>query len=246
MPGSPLVKVIRPDWPVAANVRAFTTTRIGGYSSGPWGQLNLGGSCGDDRGHVRQNRDLLQSLLPSPLRWLKQVHGNRVVNRNELDGTEIEADAMTSQQAGHVCAILTADCLPVLFCNRNGTEVAASHAGWRGLAGGVLDATVSAMDSAPAELMAWLGPAIGPEIYEVGEEVYASFKTLDSENSCAFKPRGDRWLADLYMLARLALARVGVEHVTGGDYCTYSEPEKFFSYRRDGVTGRMASVIWLE
>ena len=245
-PDLPSIEVIRPDWPVPANVRAFTTTRIGGFSQGQWGQLNLGTSCGDDPGHVRQNQELLQSLLPSGPRWLKQVHGNRVLNWNEADAAEPEADAVTSHQARQVCAILTADCLPVLFCNREGTQVAASHAGWRGLAGGVLEATISALACAPGDLMAWLGPAIGPGVYKVGVEVYESFMSLDSENAGAFKPSGNRRLADLYKLARLALARAGVEQVSGGRYCTYSEPDKFFSYRRDSVTGRMASIIWLQ
>jgi hypothetical protein len=242
----PSIEVIRPDWLVPSNVQAFSTTRMGGFSQGQWGQLNLGDSCGDDPDHVRKNRDLLQSLLPSEPRWLRQVHGNRVLNWSKADGDRPEADAITSNQARQVCAIMTADCLPVLFCNRNGTEVAASHAGWRGLASGVLEATVSTLACAPGELMAWLGPAIGPGVYEVGAEVYETFMTMDSDHAGSFKPSGDRWLADLYSIARQVLASAGVGRVSGGRYCTYSEPGRFFSYRRDGVTGRMASVIWLE
>ena len=240
------IKLIRADWPAPANVRAFTTTRVGGFSRGKWGTLNLGDSCGDDPGNVRKNRDLLQSLVPSKLRWVSQVHGVRVIGLDEHNSVGLEADAMTSRKSGQVCAVLTADCLPVLFCNTTATKIAASHAGWRGLADGVLEATVLAMECAPGELMAWLGPAIGPGVYEVGAEVYESFMMLDAENASAFKPFGDRWLADLYGLARLALARVGVNQVSGGQYCTYSAPDKFFSYRRDGITGRMASVIWLD
>jgi YfiH family protein len=243
---SPSIDVIRPDWPAPANVRAFTTTRNEGFSRGPWARLNLGNSCGDDPDHVSRNRDLLQSLLPSELRYLNQVHGNRVVDWDEASSAQSGADAITSHLTGQVCTVLTADCLPVLFCDRAGTKIAASHAGWRGLAGGVLEATVSAMGCEPAGLMAWLGPAIGPRAFEVGEEVYDAFMALDTENAKAFKPCGDRWLANLYKLARLVLSRAGVEQVSGGRFCTYSESDKFFSYRRDGVTGRMASVIWLE
>ena len=239
-------KVIQPDWSAHANVRAFTTTRNGGFSQGQWNGLNLGNNCGDDPNHVKQNRKLLRTQLPCKPHWLKQVHGKRVITWDDRSSSEPEADAITSNQAGQVCAVLTADCLPVLFCNKSGTKIAASHAGWRGLAEGVLEATVSAMDCDPGELMAWLGPAIGPQAFEVGRDVFDAFINLNTENSTAFKPHGDRWLADLYELARLALARTGIEQVSGGQHCTYSEPDKFFSYRRDGVTGRMASVIWLD
>jgi len=238
--------VIQPDWPAPANVRAFTTTRNGGFSKGQWSELNLGDHCGDDPNHVNQNRALLRSLLPCEPLWLKQVHGKKVISRDNGIDSEPEADAIFSKQTGQVCGVLTADCLPVLFCNKAGTKVAAAHAGWRGLAEGVLQTTVSAMDCDPCDLMAWLGPAIGPQAFEVGRDVYDSFINLDTENATAFKPHGDRWLADLYELARLALARTGVEQVSGGQYCTYSEPDSFFSYRRDGVTGRMATVIWLD
>jgi YfiH family protein len=238
--------LIRPEWPAAPNVRAFTTTRNGGYSLGQWSSLNLGLNCGDDPNHVKQNREVLETLLPSEPRWLRQVHGNSVITCEEHRDHRSEADAITSDQTGQVCAILTADCLPVLFSTRAGTKIAATHAGWRGLAAGVLEATVLALDSKPVELMAWLGPAIGPRAYEVGKDVYESFVQLDAENSTAFKPHGDRWLADLYGLARLALARAGVEQVSGGQYCTYRQQDKFFSFRRDGITGRMATFIWME
>ena len=238
--------LIRPEWPAAPNVRAFTTTRSGGFSRGQWSSLNLGVNCGDDPNHVEQNRAALRTLLPTEPRWLRQVHGNRVITFDEHRDREPEADAMTSDQTKQVCAVLTADCLPVLFCTRAGTKIAATHAGWRGLAAGVLEATILAMKSKPAELMAWLGPAIGPQAYEVGKDVFDSFVKQDAENSTAFKPHGDRWLADLYGLARLALARAGVEQVSGGQYCTFTEQDKYFSFRRDVETGRMATVIWLE
>jgi len=237
--------VIRPQWPAPGNVRAFTTTRSGGFSQGQWRELNLGDSCGDNPYHVKQNRELLQKLLPCEPQWLKQVHGKRVVNWGEGDSFEPGADAISSNQTGQVCAVLTADCLPVLFCNKSGSKVAASHAGWRGLAAGVLEATVSAMACDPGELMAWLGPAIGPRAFEVGRDVHEVFTNVDADNAIAFSVHGDRWLADLYKLARLVLARAGIKQVFGGQYCTWSEADRFFSYRRDGVTGRMASVIWL-
>jgi YfiH family protein len=173
------------------------------------------------------------------------VHGNRVVAWGENSESEPEADAIFSDQAGQVCAVLTADCLPVLFCNRAGTKVAACHAGWRGLAAGVLEATVLAMDCESAQLIAWLGPAIGPQTYKVGNEVYESFVNLNIDNTIAFRRHGNLWLADLYELARLALARAGIKQVSGGQHCTYTEQSRFFSYRRDGQTGRMASLIWL-
>ena len=238
--------IVHPNWPAPANVRAFTTTRKGGVSQGRWSSLNLGGQCGDEPDHVKQNLESFRALLPCEPPWLKQVHGKSVVTWDEARESESEADAIIGDRAGQVCAVLTADCLPVLFCNKAGTKVAASHAGWRGLAEGVLEATVSAMACDPRELMAWLGPAIGPQAFEVGRDVYDAFVNLDTENATAFKSHDDRWLADLYELARLALARIGVEQVSGGQYCTWSDPDKFFSYRRDGVTGRMASVIWLD
>jgi len=241
----PLHDLITPDWLAPGNVRAFSTTRKCGFSKGQWGQLNLGAHCGDNPEHVHQNRDLLQGLLPSCPRWLRQVHGTAVADWSDTYHPEIEADAIVSSQPGQVCAVLTADCLPVLFCNKAGTKVAAAHAGWRGLAAGVLESTVLAMDSDPSQLMAWMGPAIGPEAFEVGEDVFKEFTDLHPDNRIAFRPYNDRWLADIYELARMALLRVGVQQVYGGQYCTYSESKRFFSYRRDGVTGRMVSLIWL-
>jgi YfiH family protein len=242
----PGIELIKPDWPAPSNVRAFTTTRKGGFSQGPWSSFNLGMSCGDDPRHVEQNRASLLRLLPSEPRWLRQVHGTSVISWDQASDPEIKADAIFSNQPGQVCAVLTADCLPVLFCDKAGTQVAAAHAGWRGLAAGVLENTVRAMDCEPAELIAWMGPAIGPEAFEVGKDVYDAFADLSAENVIAFKPHRDRWLADLYQLARLALTRAGVSEVSEGDYCTYSDTGNFFSYRRDGISGRMASLTWLE
>jgi len=235
---------IKPDWPAPANVRAFSTTRNAGFSQSPWNSLNLGGNCGDDPQDVMKNRQLLETMLPSKPIWLRQVHGTHVVHLDAGEVTKTEGDAATTTTAGQVCAILTADCLPVLFCNKAGTKVAAAHAGWRGLANGVLEATIAEMDCQAHDLLAWLGPAIGPKAFEVRQDVFDVFTRVHSENADAFAPHKDRWLADLYELARLALARAGIKDISGGQYCTYTQQDEFFSYRRDGETGRMASVIW--
>lgn len=234
---------IHPDWPAPPNVRAFTTTRSGGVSTGPWASFNLGSRCGDSVNHVDQNRAGLEQELPARVRWLHQVHGTRVVKHTGEPHGEPEGDAAVTFEPGQICAVLTADCLPVLFCNRRGDRAGVAHAGWRGLAAGVLEATVKALDEAPSELLAWLGPAIGPDAYEVGVEVAGAFA---EEFPAGFKRRGDRYLLDLYKLARLKLAKAGVDRISGGGFCTLTESDRFFSYRRDGVTGRMASLVWLD
>ena len=234
---------IRPEWPAPTNVRALTTTRTGGYSKGMWSSLNLGLRCGDDSHTVRLNRKILERELPAPPQWLIQVHGDTVVEHQSIVDREEEGDALVARSTGQVCAVLTADCLPVFFCNDQGDCVAVAHAGWRGLAGGVLQATFAAMDEAPEHIMAWLGPAIGPAAYEVGGDVRQAF---DDNIAGCFEKSGDRWLFDLYGAARSTLGQCGIDRVYGGVFCTFSEPECFFSYRREGVTGRMASVIWLE
>ncbi len=237
-----------PDWPAPANVRAVSTTRLGGVSKPPYDSLNLGAAVADQPDHVRRNRELLQQQtgMPGSPRWLKQVHGTGVVAAHLLDDIT-EADASWTDQPGVPCAVLTADCLPVLFCDRAGTRIAAAHGGWRGLAAGVLEAAVNALDVEPAELLAWLGPAIGPETFEVGDDVRHRFIGLDPGASAAFKPSPDgRWLADLYRLARRRLNGLGVKDVRGGGLCTFSDAKRFYSYRRDGETGRMATVIWLQ
>ena len=238
---------ITPDWPAPANVQAFITTRNGGVSRGPRASLNLGYKAGDDPAAVAQNRTIVEALMPQTPRWLAQVHGQRVVDADTLCEVT-EADASVAQQRGTVCTIMIADCLPVLFCNRSGTRVAAAHAGWRGLAGGVLANTVTAMGNAgdkPEDLLAYIGPGIGPTAFEVGAEVYAAFTANDTDASAAFAPHTPgKWLADLFTLARRALARSGVKQVYGGGLCTYNDPQRFFSYRRDKLTGRMAAFIW--
>lgn len=248
-PEPALLAPILPDWPAPAQVRAYSTTRSGGVSAPPFDSLNLSFSSGDDPKCVTQNRARIMSALglPEPPRWLKQVHGTRVVDA-DLAADRPQADASTSDRPGVVLAVMTADCVPVLICDRIGRRVAAAHAGWRGLAAGVLESTVAATQCDPSELLAWLGPGIGPQAFEVGPEVREAFMAADAGAATAFRPGNeDRLLANLYMLARRRLERAGLEAVYGGDYCTYSDPERFFSYRREGRrSGRMGSFIWLE
>ncbi len=247
--------MIYPDWPAPARVKAVSTTRQGGVSRGPWAGLNLADHVGDDLQAVQENRHILHNTLnlsTQPM-WLRQVHGKRVVELDspdaEVAGMRVagsEADASVSRAPGRVCVVLTADCLPVLFCDRAGHCVAAAHAGWRGLASGVLESTVQAMGVDPGELLAWLGPAIGPQAFEVGDEVRSAFVSSHPQAAGAFSPSpGRRWLADLYRLARIRLTALGLSAIYGGDRCTFTEADAFYSYRREGVTGRMASLIWL-
>ena len=232
-------------WPAHARVRALQTTRAGGASDGCWASYNLGLHCGDDREAVLENRRRLEAILPAEPAWLRQVHGRNVVNWHEAK-QGAQADAVISDQPGQVCAVLTADCLPVLLADENGREIAAIHAGWRGLAAGIIDRTVNSMSSSSETLMAWLGPAISRRYFQVGEEVRAAFLRLDPNSECAFYADGDRWKADLYELARQQLRAAGVDAIHGGNYCTFGEPDRFYSYRRDRQTGRMASLIWLD
>ena len=236
--------MIVPDWPAPPHVKSLMTTRDSGVSGAPWGSFNLGDHVGDDMGHVAANRARLRQQLPSEPGWLKQVHSAKVV---ETGAGVPEADASFTRQTGIVSVVLTADCLPVLFCDRAGSVVAAAHAGWRGLADGVLEATVRVMNVQPGEILAWMGAAIGPQAFEVGEEVRQTFVAQHPEASTAFSQHAPgKWLADIYQLARIRLNHAGVQAVYGGGRCTFTETDSFFSYRRDGVTGRMASLIWLE
>ncbi|MDD5249896.1 MAG: peptidoglycan editing factor PgeF [Rhodocyclaceae bacterium] len=240
-----MLEFIVPDWPAPANVRAVSTTRGGGCSRGRYQSFNLADHVGDDAAAVAANRRLLRERLPVAPRWLRQVHGVRCVDA-ALCGDDVEADASFSRSGAQACAVLTADCLPLLLCDAAGTVVAAAHAGWRGLAAGVIEATAAALGR-PEDLMAWLGPAIGPRAFEVGDEVRAAFVRSDVGAAAAFAAHGEgKWLCDLYALARRRLQRLGVNRVYGGDSCSFTEGERFFSYRRDGATGRMASVIYLE
>lgn len=238
---------IFPDWPAPAGVAAAITTRRGGFSAAPFDTFNLGDHVGDDPENVSRNRTLLRHRLDLDLEpfWLHQVHGCTVADCGS-DDAPLEADASVSTTPGLACAVLTADCLPILLCNRSASRVAAVHAGWRGLAAGVVEAALDRFGEPGGEIIAWLGPAIGPQAFEVGAEVRERFMALDSGHREAFTPgRPGHWMADIYALARRILAGRRLGFVGGGDYCTVSDADRFFSYRRDGVTGRMASLVWL-
>ena len=242
------LKLVHPEWPAAAAVSAFSTTRLGGFSEGPWQSLNLGQHCGDDPGAVRANLTRLEEQLPFAPLWMRQVHGIHVLDDD--DGPEVqEADARVTSRRGMVLAVLTADCLPVLLSDRQGEVVGLAHAGWRGLAGGVIQATVARMGIQASRLLAWLGPAISGPAYQVGDEVRSAFAASPAASHsrllAAFTPDGARWRFDLYAAAREILTSLGVEAIYGGEFCTFTDSARFFSYRRDGVTGRMASLIWL-
>lgn len=237
--------LIVPDWLAPPSVNALQTTRRGGVSYAPYDSMNLGEHVGDNPLTVARNRELLNRRLPSEPVWLEQVHGTGVVNA-DMAGCRVRADACIARQRGSVCAVMTADCLPVLLCDTQGTVVGAAHAGWRGLCDGVIEATVRAMQVAPQNLMAWLGPAIGQDAFEVGDEVRAAFVTVQPQAASAFIPgQSGKWFADICTLARLRLNALGIVQIYGGGYCTYRECERFFSYRRDGTTGRMGTFIWL-
>jgi YfiH family protein len=240
------IAFIAPEWPAPDGVRALITTRIGGVSRGLYAGLNLGDHVGDDPAAVAQNRARLAAHLPASPLWLRQVHGIEVADPGR-DRPGREADASFTRQPGRVLAVLTADCLPVLLAEESGSAIAIAHAGWRGLAAGVIERTIAALGVAPRRLVAYLGPAIGPRAFEVGHDVRDAFLRNDVAAASAFVPAApDKWLADLPALARLRLAKIGTTRVYGGNLCTFGDPARFYSHRRDGVTGRMASLIWLE
>lgn len=236
---------IAPDWPSPPGVHAFATTRNGGVSTGPYASLNLGARVGDDIDAVEENRARVRALLPADPRWLHQVHGTHVVQADRMHEA-ISADAAFTRVRGAVCAVQAADCLPVLFCDREGSCVAAAHAGWRGLSAGVLEHTVAALDVPADRLIAWLGPAIGPSAFEVGSDVLDAFGRSDPSHSAFVAVRPGKWLADLFSLARARLRSAGVADVFGGGLCTVSDPARFFSHRRDRITGRQAAFIWID
>ena len=231
-----------PDWPAPANIHAGTSLRQGGISLPPYDSLNLGDHVGDDPAAVAENRRRLK--LPGEPVWLRQTHSTRIVDAARCPPGPIEADGSTSTQTGIICAVLTADCLPLLICDRKGSQVAAVHAGWRGLAAGIIETAVKKFTANGSELLVWLGPAIGAEAYEVGDEVREIFITQHPAAESAFQTSGKKWLMDIYQLARQRLQQLGIHSIYGGEHCTFREAEYFYSYRRDGVTGRMASVIW--
>ena len=242
------MNIIVPDWPAPDRVNALTTMRQGGVSQRPYDSFNLGDHVGDDVSAVNRNRQQLQQQPGlQTIQWLRQVHGTTIIEAGQQ--CTPEADASFSRQPGVACAVMTADCLPVLFCDQKGSIVAAAHAGWRGLLNGVLEATVHHFNSDPGELMAWLGPAISRSHFEVGPEVREQFVTAMSSAEEAFIPstiqRG-HYMADIYQLARQRLSALGMEKIYGGEFCTYADAERFYSYRRDGDTGRMATLIYLQ
>ncbi len=237
---------IYPDWPAPKNVRALQTTRTGGLSAAPYNSFNLGRHVGDDAVTVLRNRMLLAPYLPSEPVWLIQTHGVQVIDAG-LASCDPEGDVCITQQAGAVCVVMTADCLPVLLCDDHGRVAGAAHAGWRGLCAGVIEAAVASMAVPATTVMAWLGPAIGRKSFEVGGEVRDAFMAQDARAATAFASgTAGKWQADIYKLARLRLNALGITRIYGGDFCTYTDPARFFSYRRDGVTGRMGTFIWLE
>lgn len=237
---------IVPDWPAHAHVRALVTTRNGGVSQGPYSSFNLGLKVNDDPARVAENRARLREHLPAAPRWIAQVHGNHVVDAAAVE-TPVEADASFTRAPDVPCAVMVADCMPVLLSDRSGTVVAAAHAGWRGLSSGVIENTVRAMGVAPREVVAWMGPAIGPSAFEVGADVREAFVSQDAGAAPAFVDhRPGKWLADLFWLARRRLQAVGVASIHGGGLCTVSDPARFFSHRRDRVSGRMAALVWLQ
>ena len=251
------INLIEPNWVAPQQVRAFCTTRHGGVSKSPFNTLNLGLNAGDDSADVLQNRIIVRSHLPTEPLWLKQIHGATVstpINRNASSGRPFEADAAVTNIPNEVLAILTADCMPVLFASKSGGVIGAAHAGWRGLSGGVLENTLQEMLAispglSPKDIVVWMGPAIGPTAFEVGEDVLQAFTPQGQDIlSKAFTPivasPGKYW-ANLYLLARDRLRSLGIERIDGGDFCTFNDSVRFFSYRRDKETGRFASLVWI-
>ena len=240
---------IVPNWPVPTNVRSLQTTRLDGVSSSPYESLNLAAHVKDDVNAVATNRQLLRKYLPSEPVWLNQVHGIEVIDAEKSTYLH-NADASYTKKDKVVCAIMTADCLPLLLCDKSGSEVAAVHAGWRGLCDGVIEAAVNKFSADKIDILAWLGPAIGPNAFEVGDDVLQQFIERDRCAEQAFTNYGDKWLCNIYLLAQQRLNSLGVTKIYGSgfnaDFCTYSDKTRFFSFRRENITGRMATMIWLD
>jgi polyphenol oxidase len=238
---------IVPDWPAPSRVRAFVTTREGGVSTGEYGSLNLGATSGDVAEHVARNRSVVRGYLPDDPRWMAQVHGIDVANLDSVEGVSPRADAATTARTGNVAVVLTADCMPLFFCDTRGTRVAVAHAGWRGMSSGVIENTVSSLGVPGSDVIAWMGPAIGPGAFEVGPEVREAFVAVDEGASSAFRSHvPGKFMADLYALARGRLRRAGVTNIHGGGFCTRTDADRFFSYRRAKASGRMGAFIWME
>lgn len=237
-----------PDWPAPLRVRAFVTTRVGGVSTGDYASMNLGLSSGDAAENVARNRAIVRRVLPGDPVWLAQVHGVDVADLDAPGGPERpRADAAVTATPGRVAVVLTADCMPLFFCDRAGRRVAVAHAGWRGMSAGVIESAVRAVAADPADVLAWMGPAIGPDAFEVGPEVKEAFERHDPAAHDGFAPgRPGKLMADLYALARRRLRKAGVREVRGGNFCTFSDRARFFSYRRAQQSGRMGAFIWIE
>ncbi|MGC9422344.1 MULTISPECIES: peptidoglycan editing factor PgeF [unclassified Vibrio] len=238
---------IIPNWPAPSNIKAFASTRIGGFSPSPYQGLNLGMHVGDDPALVLRNREWLQTIsqMPSAPIWLNQTHSTKIVQVERPTKVILDADGLVTTSRRVVCSVITADCLPVLITNSQGTQVAAVHAGWRGLAGGIVENALHTISGNP---LVWLGPAIGAQAFEVGNDVRVAFCERDADAAQAFLPTSQqgKWLADMVQLVRLRLAKLGIEQIYACNLCTYQNPQQFYSYRRDGMTGRQASFIWME
>lgn len=239
--------MITPNWNAPAHIKALTTTRAGGFSKAPFNSNNMGMHVGDNAYMVAQNRAQLALELPQPPLWLDQQHTTDVVNNPPEQNSQapIVADASYSQLPNTVCCVMTADCLPVLLTDKQGSQVAAVHAGWRGLCDGIIENAIAKFSGNPQDIIAWLGPAIGPLTFEVGDDVLNQFCQYYPSDKDCFKPHGDRFLANIYQLATNRLNRLGIFDISGGEFCTYQQQDLFFSYRREGQTGRMASLIWI-
>ncbi len=238
---------IIPEWPAPSNVKALSTVRTGGYSQSPYDSFNLALHVEDDAEKVLANRELLKTTakLPAPPFWLKQIHSTIAVEVPAFDLSPVEADASFTFHPNRICAVMSADCLPIIICNKTGTVVSAIHAGWRGLAGGIIEETLKKIACIPNTLLAWLGPAIGSRAFEVKENVLLAFKGDVTETTFQPAKKPGVWYANLYELARQRLNRLGMSAIYGGEYCTYQESERFYSFRRSGITGRQATLIWM-
>ncbi len=238
---------IRPDWPAPKNIKALTTTRHNGVSNPPFDSFNLASHVGDNSENVNENRNKLKhniNLSSEPV-WLNQTHSNKIIDLNDLDSKDADGSYLAIKNTpSPICTILTADCLPILICNKQGTEIAALHAGWRGLLNGIIESGISKFKSDPMDLLAWFGPAMGPNVYEVCEEVREEFVNLDEKMKEAFTPKEKKYLMNIYLVAKIQLNALHVNNIYGGNLCTYSDEKQFFSYRRHNQTGRMASLIW--
>ncbi|MGC1853761.1 MAG: peptidoglycan editing factor PgeF [Candidatus Aquirickettsiella sp.] len=242
-----MLDLIIPDWPAPHWIKAYTTTRMGGFSQAPYNSLNTAMHVGDNLDDVSKNRQLLQKNLhlKKPIIWLEQVHGNIPISA-DLPIASPRADAIYSKTTQTVCAVQTADCIPLLVCSSTRYCVAAIHAGWKGLSNGIIENTIDALALPPSDILAWLGPAIGPQAFIVGEEVFQSFMGKDQAAEIAFQPlENNLWHANLSQLAKQRLNKLGITSIYGGNYCTFSDKLRFFSYRRDQITGRMLSLIWI-